>query len=588
LLKTSATIAFSLLIGALAALAILIVSVYTQEQIDSVSKIIIEKKVNEVNLLASRASLRLSDASTIMTITSQLPQVTTLPNSSLVKAKLHGVPENIELGKRFVAKTIMKEYSNYDTVSFLLRNGDVYFVEPYLSQKNITLNNFAFRDYYKGVVSTNKLYLSQIIRSNATGHLVAAIAVPVHNKINGSLMGIWMGALNLKDMSQAVRTLSPSNELLVYLDQRGHLIVTNNDKKFLQLSHGDGTSVLGRLVGFNDGMSGKSGHTIETINGVKTFVAYAPIDAVSTKWVVVSLEPLDQVFLGPNSLSWNAFWMNLLIGGTAGVFIFLLNRSFRSLNRLTAELTMKERELRKTNEELQMVERGKDEFMSMINHELKTPLVPIKGYTDMLTKPKVMGELNEKQKKAVSYISYNIGKLELLVSDILDVYKLDMGRLKLVKKDVEVEKLIITNIFEFKRLADQKNVEIIPDLGYQGLVYCDQRRIDQVITNLIKNALDFVPADTGRIILRVSKKEEKLFFSVEDNGPGIPLEKIDSLFKKFYQIDTSISRKHGGTGLGLAISKGIIEAHGGEIWVDRSYTAGAKFVFTLPLKADSK
>jgi signal transduction histidine kinase len=224
----------------------------------------------------------------------------------------------------------------------------------------------------------------------------------------------------------------------------------------------------------------------------------------------------------------------------------------------------------------------------MINHELKTPLVPIKGYADMLIKTNIMGELSEKQKKAVRSISYNVGKLELLVSDILDVYKLDMGKLRLAKKDVDVRQMLDSNIQEFKRLADEKNVNIKSDVQYEGLVHCDQRRIDQVITNLIKNAIDFVAPNTGRILIHVFKDEDKkaVAFSVEDNGTGIPSEKIDSLFKKFYQIDTTLTRKHGGTGLGLAISKGIIEAHGGEMWVDKEFKDGARFMFILPIQDD--
>jgi signal transduction histidine kinase len=159
-----------------------------------------------------------------------------------------------------------------------------------------------------------------------------------------------------------------------------------------------------------------------------------------------------------------------------------------------------------------------------------------------------------------------------------------MGKLMLSKKDVDVNQLITSNILEFKPLADQKNTKIDADIQYNGVVYCDQRRIDQVITNLIKNAIDFVPADIGKIMLRVSKKENQIIYSVEDNGIGISPNKIDSLFKKFYQIDTSMTRKHGGTGLGLAISKGIVEAHDGEIWVDKEYSGGAKFIFTLPIK----
>jgi signal transduction histidine kinase len=574
----------SLLVLALAAIGILIVVFYTESQINSVSEKIIEKKVNEVNVLASRASLRLSDAATILRISSSLPQIASRPNASLTDENLHGVPQSIETDKRFVARTIMEEYPNFETISFMLPNGDLYLVEPFESQKNVTLKNFAFRDYYKGVLSTGKPYLSQVIRSNATGHIVSVIAVPVHDQINGSLIGIWIGALNLRDMSQAIQELGVSGEYVEYVDHSGHEVVSTNQKEFFGYSQGNSTILHEKLTGFRDAMAGKSGYTIETINGVKMFVAYSPVHAVSTTWAVLSFEPYDHVFSATNSLRLNAISMSLILGGAAAAIMFLLNRSFSSLNKLARELTEKDKELQKRNEELLTVEKAKDEFMSMINHELKTPLVPIKGYADMLQSPKIMGELNEKQKKAVNSISYNVGKLELLISDILDVYKLDMGKLRLSKKDVNVDELINSNMTEFRPIADQKNTEMVSDIQYNGVVYCDQRRIDQVITNMIKNSIDFVPAATGKIILRVAKKENKIIISVEDNGTGIPPDKADSLFKKFYQIDTSMTRKHGGTGLGLAISKGIVEAHGGEMWVDKEYTGGAKFIFTLPIK----
>ena len=375
-----------------------------------------------------------------------------------------------------------------------------------------------------------------------------------------------------------------SSELVAYIDHRGHQIVSNNEKEFFELTQGNDSFVQEKLTGFKSGMADKSGYTVETIRGVEMFVCYAPIHAISTTWVVLSFQPYDQVFSAASSLRLNAFTMSLILGGAAAAIIFLLNRSLNSLNKLAKELMKKDIELRKYNEELLTVERAKDEFMSMINHELKTPLVPIKGYADMLQRLKIMGELNEKQKKAINSISYNVGKLEMLISDILDVYKLDMGKLRLSKKDVNVDELITSNMTEFRPLADQRNTQMVADIQYNGIINCDQRRIDQVITNMIKNAIDFVPNDTGKIILRVAKEENKIIFSVEDNGIGIPQDKIDSLFKKFYQIDTTMTRKHGGTGLGLAISQGIVEAHGGEMWVDKEYVGGAKFIFTLPIK----
>ena len=135
------------------------------------------------------------------------------------------------------------------------------------------------------------------------------------------------------------------------------------------------------------------------------------------------------------------------------------------------------------------------------------------------------------------------------------------------------------------------NVEIIQPSGIAS-VLCDPRRIGQVITNLVKNSVDFVPDKDGKITIRTETtyvmqdntgNPNHVTFTIEDNCSGIPAEKIDNLFKNFYQIDTSAKRKHGGTGLRLVISEGIIEGHGGKIWVDANYSIGAAIKFTLPV-----
>ncbi len=136
-------------------------------------------------------------------------------------------------------------------------------------------------------------------------------------------------------------------------------------------------------------------------------------------------------------------------------------------------------------------------------------------------------------------------------------------------------------------------------------VYCDEKRIEQVLSNLIKNSVDFVPKSKGKITITISEKESQfakktddshydqgsmlsnIVFTVKDNGKGIPDEKIDLLFKKFFKIDTTMTRKHGSTGLGLVICKDIVEAHGGTIWIDRNYTKGASILFTIPVSMDT-
>jgi signal transduction histidine kinase len=258
--------------------------------------------------------------------------------------------------------------------------------------------------------------------------------------------------------------------------------------------------------------------------------------------------------------------------------------------------------------------------MSMVSHELKTPLAPMKLYAEMLLKStSSFGNINEKQRKAIQIILNNILRLEVLVSDILDVYKLDIGRLKLKKTEEDIEELVNQSVAEFTPLTKDKRIILGADIRTSGTINCDSGRISQVISNLVKNSIDFVPQYDGRIIIRVEEertaKEEKdlgtrgsdsdsasdsksksksksrnaggggypdVLFTVEDNGLGIPTRNTDNLFKKFYQIDTTATRKHGGTGLGLAISRGLVEAHGGRIWLDKTYTTGTSIKFTLP------
>jgi signal transduction histidine kinase len=150
-------------------------------------------------------------------------------------------------------------------------------------------------------------------------------------------------------------------------------------------------------------------------------------------------------------------------------------------------------------------------------------------------------------------------------------------------------------------LTNDKQVHLVADTQLvSGMaVWCDKQRITQVISNLVRNSIDFVPDKTGKITIRAGiyntdnfkvkaeKGLEMALFMIEDNGIGIPRDRIDSLFKKFYQLDTGLTRKHGGTGLGLTICKGIIEAHGGKIWIDKEYTNGTSVKFTLPVRRDT-
>lgn len=252
-------------------------------------------------------------------------------------------------------------------------------------------------------------------------------------------------------------------------------------------------------------------------------------------------------------------------------------------------------EIEKTNidlhletEKLKERDNAKAELAAMVSHELKTPLVTISGYAEMLKDEGVLGTLNSEQIHAVNTISSQTVKLERLISDIMDAQKMDLKKMKFNSRDVPVEDLMDEQIEIHSKLMDEKNIKFTNSTKEKLKIKSDPDRLNQVFANLIKNAVDFVPQNTGAIDINASSKNGDVVFYVKDNGPGIPKDKQNELFKKFYQIDTSLKRSHGGTGLGLVICKGIVEALGGTIWLESQEGKGTTFYFTIPKNGNHK
>lgn len=270
----------------------------------------------------------------------------------------------------------------------------------------------------------------------------------------------------------------------------------------------------------------------------------------------------------------------------------------RELEHANEELKIKEFEVNKVNAELRKSTRAKEEFLSMVSHELKTPITPMKLYVQMISREDKSSNLNDFQKKALSIVYKNILKLETIINDIFTVYKMESDNFPLNKQVTNISELIDTNVSALRPLMKEKEISFDAVVTTNLNVYCDPIRISQVIFNLVNNAVDHVPEKGGKITIKVEAQsnkaerfdstdsyqheiQKKIIFTVEDNGIGIKDENIASIFKKFYQIDTGLRRKYGGTGLGLAICKGIIESHGGAIWLDSTYKNGARFMFSL-------
>ncbi len=237
--------------------------------------------------------------------------------------------------------------------------------------------------------------------------------------------------------------------------------------------------------------------------------------------------------------------------------------------------------IKQKTEEAKETDISKDEFLSMITHELKTPLVPIQGYVDILL-GEHLGPVNEKQKDRLKIIKSSAEALLRIISDLLDAQKLDLGKLVVKKENRDIKDTIQMAIESLQPRATENKITIKQHVDKEILVPHDTERIRQVITNLLKNGLDVVKPNTGVIEVFVEDSESQLKVIINDNGPGIPVEKQKDLFKKFYQVDTSLTREVGGSGLGLAICKGLIEEHGGIISVESTPGVGSSFSFTLP------
>ncbi|MCV0392271.1 MAG: HAMP domain-containing histidine kinase [Nitrosopumilus sp.] len=259
--------------------------------------------------------------------------------------------------------------------------------------------------------------------------------------------------------------------------------------------------------------------------------------------------------------------------------IFELNENFESMGGKVEKIIEVQNEY---VDMLKDMDRKKVEFSSMVSHELKTPLVPILGYVQMLQKEELLGELNKQQKEAINEIYSSTIKLQRLVGDILTTQKLDLGKLDFKKENIEVTALLNSVIKEFSPITTNKKIQLKLEFKENVTISSDKDRINQVFSNLIKNSIDFVSPGTGIITIGAKNYEDSIEFFVKDNGCGISLKNQKDIFRKFYQIDTSTSRKRNGSGLGLAICKGIIEGLGGKIWVKSIENVETTFHFKIP------
>jgi signal transduction histidine kinase len=251
---------------------------------------------------------------------------------------------------------------------------------------------------------------------------------------------------------------------------------------------------------------------------------------------------------------------------------WLMNRQIQNQNQ----------SLQETNERLKEHDRLKSEFVLTVSHELRTPLTIFKNILSNAMAG-VAGELPPKLRSNLKMADEAVNRLTSMISDFLDISKLDLGKMKLRQEVMSIQKLVekVTNILRL--MTDSRGIDLQVHLSEnEALVRIDYEKIAQVLTNLIDNAVKFVPEQGGRISVEVTDRLDSVRVSVRDNGPGVPEQDRDRIFNRFEQVEKNLTAGKRGTGLGLSICKELVNLHGGRIWVENNSSGGANFHFSLP------
>ncbi len=260
----------------------------------------------------------------------------------------------------------------------------------------------------------------------------------------------------------------------------------------------------------------------------------------------------------------------------------LLDASNEELRAQGEELIAQQQELLEKTKEVEAASQAKSEFLAHMSHELRTPLNVIIGFSQLML-DKVPGKINNEQKQCLTDILNGGEHLLSLIDDILDLSKIESGKLKLQLTDFHVNDVIEPLAGTMRPILSSRKQTLDIKIE-EGLppVHADKDKIRQVLFNLLSNATKFTPNE-GKLKIEAVRKNDRCYVNVIDNGIGIKKEEQEKVFEPFYQLENPLMKEKTGTGLGLALAKQIVKKHGGNIWVESEYGKGSRFSFTIPL-----
>jgi PAS domain S-box-containing protein len=239
------------------------------------------------------------------------------------------------------------------------------------------------------------------------------------------------------------------------------------------------------------------------------------------------------------------------------------------------------RELELRNREVERANQLKSEFLASMSHELRTPLHTVIGFAELLGE-EIEGPLNEKQKRFIGHIHKDSMHLLELINDVLDLSKIEAGRLRIHCETVDVAQCVDETVASIQPGASAKTIAIETDVAIPTAILADRVRFRQILFNLLSNAVKFT-TEGGRIRVEARLRGEFVEISVTDTGIGVPKDHQEAIFDKFYQVGATTKGVREGTGLGLAITKALVEEHGGRVWVTSDAGKGSRFTFTIAI-----
>lgn len=483
--------------------------------------------------------------------------------------------------------------------------GGMFYVVEYVSENGTIISGYPeenvamdFNLYqnkqekaFEWVKTTGEVYITEPLRI-MEGNYGSFIWVPVYE--GDEFKGAFIAILKETDIKNQYMAGSNSSSYVYMLDSQGKLLYDESTdyKRGTNYSQVMATNTSGFTGIISRQMNGTEGYgkyfVLENGTAVEErLVAYSPISWYNQKWSLAIDSPASQVdrlivsvYLKLSIVAVISVLFIIFVSSFVVIILFNWSKSLeREVDSKTLELKKSNESLKAANRKLKEVDRLKTEFLSIVSHELKTPLTAMKTSSDFLLENDTCDMPIRHQ--MLDIIVRNIDRQARMVDDLLDVSRIESNRMKFNRESVSIRETINITLEMIDKALKDKHMKVTVDVPENlPSVNTDKDKLVQVFVNLLNNAVKF-SSNYGKITISAVDEGDSVKISIEDYGIGMSSDELDRIFDKFYQIDSTSTRKFGGSGLGLSIVKGIIEGQGGTINAFSKKGRGSMFVFTL-------